>query len=395
MRKHAASRGQVLLFVALCMTVLIGYAGIAVDVAYWQYRLNVQQSATDAAATGGAQQLLYAGCPNQTVAQTSAIADSSSNGFANAGNTTVSVTNPPTGGPYAGLGCAVLVQITTTHNQVFFARFFGYPDGIPITTQAVASLSSNDTGCVYMLALGQQTNFSSSNVKAPQCSILLNGSANFDGSTVDAGGIGEVNYSGSNNSGTFTAATPSPMLPVSDPCPEIAGCEYLTTNPPSTSPCNMTYGGGGTMSQGCYNNLNLNNATVTMQPGLYVFAGSSNLHGATITGNGVTIYIPASAMTNFNSVAGLTLTAPTSGNYTGVTYYQVKTNTTVVNLNGSSTNVSGLIYAPTAAINYNGSQENYTILVGAYANINSAGGEDFSTPPPGVTPVVQRATLAQ
>jgi hypothetical protein len=376
---------------------LSGFAGLSVDVGYWEYRQQAQQSAADSAAIGGAQQLAYAGCPNTTTARTSAQADAANNAFSNAGNTVVTVNNPPASGAFASDNCAVNVTITTSHVSSYFSRVIGFNrgSGAQETTQATATLTSQGAGCVYMLQIGQNTNWNGSKVDAPYCSILLNGSANFNGATVNAAGIGEYNYSGSNNGGSFTQASPVPMLPVADPCPEIAGCEFLASNPPSTASCNGTYGNNGSLSPGCYTNLSLNKATVTFQSGLYVFAGSTNVNMANITANNVTIVLPAGASINFNKVNNLVLTAPTTGNTTGVAFYQVKGNTNDVNFNSSGNGISGLIYAPSAQMNYNGSASVYTVLVAAYANFNMSSGQDFASPEPGQTPLIERAVLGE
>ena len=394
LRAQGAQRGTVLPFIALTLAAVLGFAGLAVDVAYLEYCQDQQQTAADAAAVAGAQQLALSPCPNATAAAGAALSDSAANGFPNSGNVTVIAQNPPQSGPFTSNTCAVLVQVTTRNVSTYFSRLFGFGNGASETTQAVAEALTNDNGCIFMLATSQNTNFNGSNVTAPQCSILLNGSANFSSAKVDAAAIGEMNYSGSNNSGTFTGATPAPMLRVADPCSHISGCAYLTANPPSTSSCNGTYNGSGVLGPGCYNNLNLNKATVTFSGGLYIFAGSSNMNQAAITAGSSTIYIPSGASTNFNSVSSLTLSPPSTGNYAGVSYFQVSANTTDVNLNGSSTNVGGLIYAPSAQLNYNGSLGQYTIVVAAYANFNGSIGEDFGSPPPDAS-LIRKAVLAQ
>jgi hypothetical protein len=398
MRSHAQA-GQVLPLIALTLAVLMGFGGLAVDVGYWEYTQRQQQNATDAGAIGGAEALLQSGsCPNgSTVAVTAGRADASSNGFTDgSSNVAVSINNPPSAGTLSTNSCAVQAQITSSAVPTFFTRLLGpnFLHGISVSTAAVAYVNANNDGCIYMLDSTQNTNFHGGNIQAPACDIYLNGSANFNGATVDSAAIGEANYAGSNNGGTFTGASPKAMPPVSDPCAEISGCAYLKANPPPTSPCNAAYSGGGVLTPGCYNNLNLNGATVTLQSGLYVFAGSLNANKASITGTGVTMYIPSGGSTNFNKVNSLTLTAPTSGDYTGVAFYQDPGNTSNVNLNGSSTNISGLIYAPGASMNYNGSLGGYTVLVAAYANLNNSTGEDFGTPPAGNT-LIKKVSLAQ
>lgn len=381
MRARTAIRGQILPLIALSLGAMFGFGGIAVDTGFWEFRQQAQQTANDAAAIGGAQQLARGGCPGQATAQAAAYADAAQDGFANGSNSvTVTVQNPPASGPYSSDPCAVLVRISSAAVPTFFSRFFTNTSGITESTQAIATVSQNSGACIYMLNPQASTNFQSSNIQVTQCSIQLNGSGNFNGGTVDARSIGEGNYSGSNNNGTFPDATPMPQMPLADPCSEIAGCAYLTNNPPSTSSCNAVYTGGSTMGPGCYNNINLNMANVTMSPGLYTFAGTSTVNMATITGNGVTIYIPANATTNFNKSHSMTLSPPTSGNYTGVTYYQASGNTGTVNMNGSNMNVSGLIYCPSAQLNFNGAQGNYTLLVAAFANLNYSTGEDYGAP---------------
>jgi hypothetical protein len=388
----------VLPLVALCLGVLMGFGGMAVDVGYWEYAQRWQQSAADAAAIGGAQQLLYSSaCPDSTNATSAAKSDAAKNGYTDGSNSvTVNVENPPARGTFSGTNCAVRAQITKSNVATFFTRLFG-KSGIAETTEATAEVLWDGPGCIYMLGIGQNTNFNTSNVQATSCSIYINGSANFNDSTINAKSIGEVNYAGSNNAGTFSGAQPSQIPPVADPCREIAGCRALTNTPPATSPCNGTYtAGSGVLYAGCYSNLNLHGATVTLMPSggstTFVLAGSSNFSGSTISGTGVTIYIPPGASTNFD-LANITLSAPSTGSYKGVAFFPDSGNSSTVNLNGNSVNIGGLIYAPSAQLNYNGARGQYTVLVANYMNLNSSGTYDFGSPPSGQS-LIGRSVLA-
>lgn len=402
MRVRSFERGQVLPLVALSLAVLMGFGGIAVDVGYLEYQQRQQQSAADAAAIGGAQQLVYSGCNNQTVAQTAGQNDAATNGYTNGatapGGSTVSVQvqNPPQSGPYAGNDCAVDVQVTSGHST-WFSRLFGFANGMKETTEAVALVTAANP-CILMLGVGINTNWNGATVNAPTCQIITNGSANFSGANVNAAMIGENDYSSSNNSGTFTGATPTKTLPVTDPCPEIAGCAYLANNPPPTSNCNGSYGGGGTLSPGCYDNLNLHGQNVTLSPSTttpYVFEGTANFNGASISGQGVTIYLPSNASINFNGVTTFDVSPPLSGAMTGVAFYEVPGNSNVVNLNSGAINVSGLIYAPSAQINYNGAGGNYTLLIADYVNFNSSGSYVFGSPGNGLSALIHKVVLAE
>jgi hypothetical protein len=74
--------------------------------------------------------------------------------------------------------------------------FGGGSGGAQETTRATATLRSQGARCIYTREIGQNANFHGSSVVAPNCSILLNGSANFSGSAVNAAGIGEYDYAG-------------------------------------------------------------------------------------------------------------------------------------------------------------------------------------------------------
>ena len=52
-------RGQVLAFTALGLTLLMGFAGLAVDMGVLRYQRRLQQSAADAAAIAGANNLSF------------------------------------------------------------------------------------------------------------------------------------------------------------------------------------------------------------------------------------------------------------------------------------------------------------------------------------------------
>ncbi len=226
--------------------------------------------------------------------------------------------------------------------------------------------------------------------------MLINDTTNFHGSTVTSPMIGYAGSAPNENSATFTEATPAPMLPVEDPCPEIAGCYYLANNPPSFT-CGNYSSSSPTptaLPQGCYNNLTLNGANVTMS-GVYVLNGASNFNMATISGTGVTIYVTASATPpNFNK-ANISISAPTSGSYNGVLYYQVPANTNSPNFNSVNASYSGLIYAPSSTmVNYNNNAASYTLLVLGSANFNGSSSFDFNAPG-GNQSLVYKAVVAQ
>jgi hypothetical protein len=199
-------------------------------------------------------------------------------------------------------------------------------------------------------------------------------------------------------------------VPVADPCPMIAGCNYLANNPPAAgSGCTSeTFTGvaTATVTPGCYSSLTVTGGTnlvfsggnyvfnsiivngttnVTFDPGLYVFNGTTTINGeSSVTGSGVTLYVTANGTPpTFNGISSLSLSPPTSGNYDGVLYYQVPSNTQSPIFNGVSMTISGLIYAPgaTDAV-FNGTSGHYLLIVVGAATFNGSSAYDLASPPP-------------
>src|SRR5438067_11828301 len=95
--------GQVLIGVAFALVVLTGFAGLAIDMGTLRYQKRLQQTAADAAAIAGAQNLNFA-----SGVSAGAQAASSQNGFADStggsgcptavGCITVTINNPPLSG---------------------------------------------------------------------------------------------------------------------------------------------------------------------------------------------------------------------------------------------------------------------------------------------------------
>jgi hypothetical protein len=330
----------------------MGFSGMAVDVGYWEYFGHVQQNATDAAAVGGAQQLAYTSCPNSTVAQQGATTDATENGFTAGGNETITIENPPSSGPYQGNNCAVSVKITTQGVPAFFSRLFGFSQGAGETTQAVAAVTYDNPGCMYLLSQTATLNLNGDVILSPKCAIYANSSTvETLASVIDVKSFGYAHAIQENLLSLFLGASPKQMLPVADPCPEITNCAYLAGNPPAQSGCQSFVNTSllpVTVNPGCYSDFENDIGIVTMNPGLYVFTGPVNNTGV-LTGDGVTMYVtPSGGPVGLNGSVVL-ISPPTSGNYAGVLLYQDPSNSNTVAFNASvQLSIAGLIYAPSS-----------------------------------------------
>ncbi len=380
-------KGQIIPLIAISMTALMGAGGMAVDHGYWQYAQRQQQNAADSAAIGGAQALALAGCPNPTAAKTAAYTDATSNGFTTGvNNVTVNAYNPPqAGNPYSSNNCAVSVTVQAPH-PTFFTRILGFTKMTESTT-ATAQVVNNNTTTFVGLNPGGTSNYTGS-ISGPGTSFTSNGSIACGSSTINVGAITYgVGKSASCSKTTFTSATPSPQYPIPNPCPEIAGCNYLANNPPPATNCQSMQGGNmnPTISPGCYNNFQVGGCgTVTLQPGVYVLNGTSNFAGSSFVGSGVTFYVTANGSPpDFSAAQSATISPPTSGNYKGILYYQVPANTGTPNFSGSSVHWNGLVYAPSANnLNFDGAKGDYTLVIAGSVNF-SGSSYTFAAPAPG------------
>lgn len=385
--------GQVLPLIALSLVALLGFGGVGVDVGFLEYRQQAQQTATDAAALAGARSLVQSGCTNGLAAESAALSEASANGFANTGSISVTAGSPPLSGPYISNDCAISVQVASPNTPTFFTRFFGYPNGMAESTQAVATASASNSTCIYLLSATQNSDFSNSNIDAPQCGITMNDTANMSNSTIDAASIGYAGTPPNTSGAKFTGASPTTSLPIANPCPEIPGCNYLANHPPSTAGCNS----GGTynntsLTAGCYDQLTLT-GTDTLS-GTYIINGQFHMNNATVTGSNVTIYMTANVSdTNFSS-ANLTLSPPSTGNTAGVLMYRVPSQTSSLDLSTCTCNLTGLLYFPATQVNYSSTGDNYTVLVFGDANFSTSHGIDFGSSQGGQS-LIYTSVLAQ
>ena len=398
MAASRTQRGQVFPLVAIALAVLLGAAGLAVDVGYHRFEQRLQQSAVDSAALAGAAEIAF-GDPVAAARR-----DAASNGFADGVKGVSVAVNPAYSSAYTGANTAVEVVISAPH-ATFFEHVFGI-NSVSVTTRAVAELADS-VNCLYLLQTNPPngSNLNDATINAPNCNIIINQSSapNMQGVTIDAPSIGYNSSSSSpnENKASFTQATPAPAIPASDPCPQIPGCAALTNNPPLATGC-VAYKGLGPLTQGCYSSIdvrNSGNATVTFQPGTYVITGTFNGGGSKLAGNGVTFYITGGGKVNLNG-ALLNFSAPTTGSYAGMLFYQTTSDANDANLEGASCKVpgcvsglDGVLYFPTQFVNYTHAGGGFDVLIFGSANFNKSE-SDITSPPSGTSPLKQ-AVLAE
>jgi hypothetical protein len=379
MLRNKRQAGQALVAATFGLVALLGATGLAIDMGYLRYQKRLQQSAADSAALAGAAEIGYGGDSTAAAQQ-----DSLSNGFdgitGGTKNVTVTVNKPPATGGYTTDGNAVEVLVSA-NQPVFFMNIFGVGPQTVIS-RAVARFSGNGIrNCMYVL--GNRGDFNNSGtVNTPSCGIISNGALDNGGGSITAASIGVV---GSADRNRVNPAAVTNIVPAADPlaylpAPAIGGCQNGTIN-------NPTFSGGRprrrnpplirTISPGTYCSFNITgDVQLTLNPGTYVVTGPVSFGGTgSVTGNGVTIYVSGGGgAVNLGNNVDFSLTAPTSGAYNGVLFFQDSGDTSTATINGTGgSKLQGAFYFPTATLNVDGAASNaaYMAFVAKSLNINT------------------------
>jgi phage baseplate assembly protein gpV len=138
----------------------------------------------------------------------------------------------------------------------------------------------------------------------------------------------------------------------------------------------------------------VNGGTLTMLPGQYTITGLFQQNGGSIIGNGVSMYVTANGGPIQINGGNTTFSAPTTGNNAGVLIYQPPGNTQLLQLNGGNNSLAGLIYAPSAIGQINGTGGQYAVLVFADMQVNGGNTLDYGGPTTGNS-LIKNAVLAQ
>ncbi|WP_292431485.1 pilus assembly protein TadG-related protein [Mesorhizobium sp.] len=334
---------------ALTLPVVVGGAGLGVETSYWYYSSLKLQATADAAAYAGALEKIQ-GSDTATIT-TAATQSAASNGL---GDGTITVHTPPTSGPHTA-NKAVEVILNQNLDRVFTSIFS--ESKVPEQARAVALITDASKACNVALSqsASQAVLYSgSTTVKQNGCVTMANsiasdaikvqGSASLQTDClISAGGVVL------NNPVTMVCKSPiTQALPTSDPFSSLP-------TPAATNPCQNDK--KTTLNEGTYcNGLSLS-GNVTLKPGVYVVQGNLKINaGAVVSGSGVTIFMSGSSTVSMNGNATVTLSAPTSGIYSGVLFYGDRNGTSAKsNFNGTATSLlTGAIYFPRQEVDYLG-----------------------------------------
>lgn len=338
--------GQIVVIVALAALPMMMGIGMAIDFSRASSARAEMQAAMDAA--------VLAGAKDGTTSWTT-VADKT---FTGALDTSVTVTSKSFGydadGNYKGTAAA---SLATSVAGLFSIDALA----LQVTATAVKPVTANKV-CILLLSTTASPGLllnSGANLSAPDCQVDVKSTAN-PAATFNAGtvfttkktcvaGSQVLDNGGSHASLTKNCTTAADPFAGTLPVPASATCTYSNQN---------VNGGTITAYPGVYCGWqNLNNApTVNFQPGVYVFKGGGvNVNGGTWNGTGVTFYFADTSYIQFNGTVKLNLTAPTTGTYANLLWYEAanlsQSSFTMNATNGA--NMEGLMYLPSRNLTLN------------------------------------------
>ncbi len=346
----ADARGNVAIMFAVAAIPILMVAGVAVD---FSRALNLRtqlQAATDSAALAGAS--MEDASNGQRIQIAKDILSENLSGQNVSPISTVTIDDGE-----------ITVDATTELDNSFMRIAGIYTSDV--SASATAVFASNVGPCVLTLApSGNYTMLLNSNsmIDAPDCHVQVNSS---DDEALKVNSNSDITAKSICVDGGWLSTgssqlTPSPTqcAPVDDPLAN------LPVPDEADDPCNWTdhyVEGTVTLQPGVYcGGLELSaNANVTFAEGIYVIRDAELIisTNSTATGSGVMFYLTGSnnSRFNINSNSHIEFSAPTSGTYAGIVFFQARdaiSNFSILNSDSSSI-VEGVIYLPNSELRLN------------------------------------------
>jgi hypothetical protein len=363
---------------------LMGALGLGIDGAQMYAHRQMAQAAADAAAQAAAMSIKdgtnstsahpFSTAASFTCAVPPATLDlrtpcvyAQYNGFGTSTDTvTVSFPSSVSG---VSLASVTTPAVTITIKRILntsFIHFLGIATSSINVKSTAGMVSTVPASCLYVIDPAVQHAFVASNGASVNmnCGLVINSSnaaaaSVTGGATVTAASASVVGGAVVSNGGSITPAFTAGVASTTDPfaslpSPAIGACNQTNYNPGygnwTLNP--GVYCGGITISNG---------STAVFNPGTYIVNGGAIqfIGGSTITGSGVMFYLTGTNATygsvTMSNGVNVTLSAQTSGSYTGVLFYQdrsIVSSTGATFNGGSSSSLTGTLYFPTTGVTF-------------------------------------------
>ncbi len=400
MKNQRNEEGQTLVLTALCMTAMMGFMALAIDVGMLFHTRRNLQIVADAAAVGATEDYFYNGGTAATPAaalshaQLAGQAAATANGVTNGTDGTVAINCAPTSGPNMGTGgCngyfeAIVNQTNPTRFLSVFGALFGSTGFAKMTVSArgVAGMPSNSNACIWIMNPTASDTFhlqGSGTVTAPGCGVYVNstsssaakftGNPTYNGPSFAVVG-GESGHTNNINDYEGGVAPTSPPIPtnLTGPVPP-SGCKITSALTSITTSNMASVSGSATNNVVCFSGavtlndgVNLPGAAngivyvfqngVTIPTGATVNMGTSTYNAGTNTysnTSGAVMDLYGGTLNQGSGQSQLNIYAPTAGTYNSLAIMQPTSNPTSqlqVQFGSNNEDLDGIIFAPGAEV---------------------------------------------
>jgi len=395
----------------LSATLLFGFAGLAIDVGFWQTAKHKMQWAADQASfsaaiavKGGAGSADAIKTAQGVAAQMGYVGNATNCTRNTSNNITVCVNNPPTSGNYTTNHNAFEVIISQPQPMWFAGLFLSSAPTASARAVAVAGVSGN-----YCILLLQPTGTDislqgSPALNTPNCNIQVDSTSS---SAVNIVGSASITASVLSTSGNVSlqgaahinATVKTAVTTVRDPYSLVtipASSTWLGTGQSSCQ--TVTFPGNNstvTLNPGCYTGTISvpSQGTLKLNAGTYyIDQGSISSNGGTITGTNVTIVLTSSTGSNYSTISlggnsSVTLTPPSSGTFSGIVVYgdrNAPSSTSMSLGGGSNQSYTGALYFPSTSLSFGGDATTVACTQIIAQTISFSGNSSFNSSCSGV-----------
>ncbi|MCH8862764.1 MAG: hypothetical protein IID51_09665 [Proteobacteria bacterium] len=307
-------KGVTLVYVAISLPVILGFAGIGVDIAVWNLDKRESQSMADAAAMAAGVSVMRSG--NFATIDATALAGAIDNGFSAANGDTIIINNPPSIGPrsaavwgdpdgdgISGDTDAIEVFIRRPAPALFSSIIMNNTNQFVRSRTVVNAINDPGDSCFMSLDPEGGITVSGGATVSLDCGALANGDLTLNGSaclgTSGTSVVGDITY---NPDPCITE--PGPAITRPDPLrflPEVEErvCDInAAMNVTSSAPPKELYPRSNGVLVICNVGIRIQpSGTLILHPGIYVFhkGASLDVFGILDASAGVMIYFTEDA----------------------------------------------------------------------------------------------------
>ncbi len=355
---------------AILLPVVIGFAGLGLDMTHIMMERRALQSLADSAALMSVHTV--ADDMTDPALFTRVVDHLSEQGF-DATTDTLTITDPPSSGVAVGL--SNYMEITISRQvQMAFASII-WDSATTVATRAVAGKVIVGEGCIVALeeTADRALYFTGTADVNADCGVATNSSS---AEAIYVGGRAELTadlvmaFGGVEVAGAATLTTESPVQEFSSKAVDPYGAEGDDLQIPPVGACDygaVTAGDDAVMLPGRYcGDLTVQGSNVSFSPGVYIIDGGDFVSNANsdMYGDGVTFILTASDPANVGNIRmnGSTtadFTAPALGEeYAGILFFQDPAATEYGASNvfngGSNLLFDGVLYFPNQEVTFTG-----------------------------------------